>query len=94
MDKGNPRIWIQHSLTVHLLCRLVPRVLGLGDLLGVRVLDPPVDGEAQHPRVPEGGAVELRELGPVLSKLGPGGVRQDEGLHPHSVPRGLEKSEC
>lgn len=98
--KWRDKVWITGSKDLditlaHLLRCLVPRVLGLDDLLRVRVLDPPVDGEAQHPRVPEGGAVELRELGPVLSKLGPGGVRQDQGVNPHSVPRGLEKSdEC
>ena len=78
----------------HLLSGLVPRVLCLTDLLGVRVLDPPVDGEAEHPRVPQGGAVELRELGPVLGELGPGGVGQDQGVHPHTVPRGLKMSDC
>ena len=78
----------------HLLRGLVPRVLGLADLLRVRVLDPPVDGEAEHPRVPQGGAVELRELGPVLGELGPGGVGQDQGVHPNTIPRGLEMSDC
>ena len=79
------------QMAPHLLGGLcVPRGLVL---LGVRVLDPPVDGEAEHPRVPEGGAVELGELGPVLGELGPGGGGQDQGVHPHTVPRGLETSE-
>ena len=77
----------------YLLCRRVLGFLELCALLGVRVLDPPVDGEAEHPRVPEGGAVELRELGPVLGELGPGGGGQDQCVHPHAVPRGLSMSE-
>ena len=79
----------------HLLRRLrVPRLLHLAAVLSVRVLDPPVDGEAKHPRVSQSGAVEVSEPRPVLGELGPWRDGQDQGVHPHTVSRSLEMWKC